>query len=144
VKTVADTRGARSNLAERLRRPGRAERGPYRRKGDDALLTAIRAITDSRPTYGYRRVAAVLNRARRSSGRARLAGLQPRGTVLGQAGGALPHAATRGMEALEAELPSALRAIAPGNAQGWSPFLSRNLRQRTSDIALAAFIAFWF
>ncbi|MBX6373146.1 MAG: IS3 family transposase [Acetobacteraceae bacterium] len=69
VKTVADTLGvARSNLVDGLRHPERRRRGPYRRAGDDDLLAAIRAITDARPTYGYRRVAALLNRARRASG----------------------------------------------------------------------------
>ena len=36
--------------------------------GGEAVLAEIRAITDARPTYGYRRVTALLNRARRSSG----------------------------------------------------------------------------
>jgi len=68
VKAVADTIGvARSNLVEQLRRPDRPRRGPYRRTEDKALLAEIRAITDARPTYGYRRVTALLNRARRSS-----------------------------------------------------------------------------
>jgi transposase InsO family protein len=62
VKAVADT------LAEQLRRPERPRRGPYRRAEDEAVLAEIRAITDARPTYGYRRVTALLNRARRSSG----------------------------------------------------------------------------
>lgn len=71
MKTVADTLGvARSNLVDQLRHPERRRRGPYRRAGDDELLAAIRAITDARPTYGYRRVAALLNRARRASGNA--------------------------------------------------------------------------
>jgi putative transposase len=65
---VAETLGvARSNLADQLRHPERRRRGPYRRAGDDELLAEIRAITDARPTYGYRRVTALLNRARRSS-----------------------------------------------------------------------------
>jgi putative transposase len=69
VKTVADTLGvARSNLMDQLRHPERRRRGPYRRAGDDELLAEVRAITDARPTYGYRRVTALLNRARRSSG----------------------------------------------------------------------------
>ena len=69
MKAVADTPGvARSNLVDRLPRPERRRRGPYRRAGDDKLLAGIRAITDARPTYGYRRVAALLNRARRASG----------------------------------------------------------------------------
>jgi putative transposase len=68
VKTVADGLGvARSNLADRLRHPERRRRGPYRRAGDDELRAEFRAITDARPTYGYRRVTALLNRARRSS-----------------------------------------------------------------------------
>jgi transposase InsO family protein len=69
VKAVADTIGvARSNLVDWLRRPERPRRGSYCRAGDDELLAEIRAVTDARPTYGYRRVAALLNRARRSAG----------------------------------------------------------------------------
>lgn len=69
MKAVADTLGvARSNLVEQLTKPGR-RRGPDLREGDDALLAEIRAVTDARPTYGYRRVAALLNRARRAAGR---------------------------------------------------------------------------
>ncbi len=69
VKAVADTIGvARSNLADHLRRPERSPRGPYRRAEDEAVLAEIRAITGARPTYGYRRVTALLNRARRRSG----------------------------------------------------------------------------
>jgi hypothetical protein len=53
VKAVADTIGvARSNLADHLRRPDRPRRGPYHRAEDEAVLAAIRAITDARPTYG--------------------------------------------------------------------------------------------
>ena len=48
------------NLVQQLRHPERPRRGPYRR-----------AITDARPTYGYRRVTALLNRAMRSSGEPR-------------------------------------------------------------------------
>ena len=69
MKAVADTLGvARSNLVEQLRQPDRPRRGPYRRAEDEAVLAQIRAITDARPTYGCRRVTALLNRARRSSG----------------------------------------------------------------------------
>jgi transposase InsO family protein len=68
VKRVAETLGvARSNLVEQLEGGG-GRRGPYRREGDDDLTAEIRAITDERPTYGYRRVTALLNRARRASG----------------------------------------------------------------------------
>jgi hypothetical protein len=39
-----------------------------RRQGDDEVLQAIRQLTGARPTYGYRRITALLNRARRASG----------------------------------------------------------------------------
>ena len=67
MKTVADTLGvARSNIVEQLR--ASKPRGRYHRQGDEELLAAIRQITDARPTYGYRRVTALLNRARRTAG----------------------------------------------------------------------------
>ena len=68
MKTVADVPGvARSNLTEQ--RAGTVKRrAPYKREGDTALLAAICHLTDARPTYGYRRIAALLNRARRASG----------------------------------------------------------------------------
>jgi len=70
VKAVADTLGvARSNLVEQLRRPDRSRRGTYIRAGDDEIIAEIRGITDARPTYGYRRVTALLNRTRRSAGK---------------------------------------------------------------------------
>ena len=70
MKVVADTLGvARSNLVEQL--AGRTKRRDrYHRQGDDELLAAIRQLTDARPTYGYRRIMALLNRARRASGAA--------------------------------------------------------------------------
>jgi hypothetical protein len=69
VKAVAATLGvARSNLVAQLQRPKRPQRVPYRRAEDEAVLIEIRAITDARPTYGYRRVTALLNRARRNAG----------------------------------------------------------------------------
>ena len=68
VKVVADTLGvARSNLVEQ-RAGGGKRRGRYQRQGDGELLTAIRQLTDARPTYGYRRITAFLNRARRAAG----------------------------------------------------------------------------
>jgi transposase InsO family protein len=70
VKAVADTLGvARSHLAERLSRPAQP-RGPYRKPEDALLLPTIRAIVDARPSYGYRRVTALVNRALRSRGEA--------------------------------------------------------------------------
>jgi transposase InsO family protein len=68
VKVVADTLGvARSNLVEQLR-GGSKPPGRYQRQGDHELLAAIRQLTDARPTYGYRRITALMNRARRASG----------------------------------------------------------------------------
>jgi hypothetical protein len=52
---------ARSNLIERSSLEPKA-RGPRYTKSDDVwLLEMIRKITDLRPTYGYRRVTALLN-----------------------------------------------------------------------------------
>lgn len=73
MKAVADTLGvAWTNLVEQLRHRDHPRRGSYARAGDDEIIAEIRAITDARPTYGYRRVTALLNRARRSSGHPRL------------------------------------------------------------------------
>lgn len=68
MKTVAEALGvARSNLVAQLHGASRP-RSRYRRQGDDELLVAIRQLTDARPTYGYRRITALLNRARRAAG----------------------------------------------------------------------------
>jgi hypothetical protein len=59
MKRVAEALGvSRSNLAEKAR--GKTPpRGPYAKAEDDALLPLIRGFVDERPTYGYRRVAAL-------------------------------------------------------------------------------------
>ena len=68
MKTVTQTLGvARSNLAARAKGPAR-RRGAQAREGDDALSTDVRRLVDARPTYGYRRIAALLNRERRAGG----------------------------------------------------------------------------
>ena len=68
MKVVADILGvARSNLVEQLAGATR-RRGRYHREGDNELLAAIRPLTHARPTYGYRRITALLNRARRAAG----------------------------------------------------------------------------
>lgn len=60
MKTVADTlEVSRSNLAKRAG-SGKPRR-LYHKVDDDWLLPLIRRIADSRPTYGYRRVGALLN-----------------------------------------------------------------------------------
>src|SRR4051812_21639672 len=69
VKTVAATlQVARSNIIER-RDGSRPQRGPQSRAGDLDLIADIRHLVDQRPTYGYRRIAALLKRERRSAGR---------------------------------------------------------------------------
>ena len=69
MKAVSDTLGvARSNLIERAARPG-TPRGPYRKPEDDALLPAIRQLVDARPSYGYRRITALVNRQLRAEGK---------------------------------------------------------------------------
>ena len=68
MKRIAETLGvARSNLVERAggKRP---KRGPQTRAGDAELTFDIRRLVDSRPSYGYRRIAALLKRERRSTG----------------------------------------------------------------------------
>ena len=68
MKTVSTTLGvARSNVLER-RDGKRPRRGPQERAGDVELAGAIRRLVDTRPTYGYRRIAALLKRERRSAG----------------------------------------------------------------------------
>ena len=68
MKAIADTLGvARSGLAEAVRGQ-RRPRQTYRKAGDAELLAALRRLVDQRPTYGYRRLAALLNRERRTRG----------------------------------------------------------------------------
>jgi putative transposase len=62
VKTIATCLGvARSHLHDRLRRTG--EPPPKPRKAEDAaVLQLIRQLVEERPTYGYRRITALLRR----------------------------------------------------------------------------------
>src|SRR5580692_9479428 len=70
MKTITDTLGlARSNIAERVKGE-RPKRGPQTRDGDLELAADIRHLVDTRPTYGYRRIAALLKRKRRADGMA--------------------------------------------------------------------------
>jgi len=70
MKTITDTlRLARSNIAERVKGI-RPKRGPQNRAGDLELAADIRRLVDARPTYGYRRIAALLKRERRADGMA--------------------------------------------------------------------------
>ena len=70
MKRVAEALGvSRSNLAERARGHARP-RGPYVKAGDEALLPLIRRFVDERPTYGYRRITALVNRELAKEGQA--------------------------------------------------------------------------
>jgi transposase InsO family protein len=62
MKAVADTLGvARSNLHDKVRRAAKP-RGSYRKPEDEDLLPLVRSLVDERPTYGYRRIAALANK----------------------------------------------------------------------------------
>jgi transposase len=68
VKVVAETLGvARSSLVEQVRGPAKPC-GRYKRQGDEEVLAGICQLTDARSAYGYRRITALLKRARRASG----------------------------------------------------------------------------
>ena len=72
MRRVAEVLGvSRSQLHERLRRSPQ-ERGRYRKSEDAELLEPVRRLVDERPTYGYRRIGALLNRERASAGLPRL------------------------------------------------------------------------
>ena len=72
MKTVANVLGvARSNLAEQAKKHpsgSPSSEGPRARPQDVTLLPTIRRLVDERPTYGYCRIAALLNRERRRTG----------------------------------------------------------------------------
>ena len=62
MSAIAGVMGvARSHLYDRTKGSGRT-RGPYRRSGDGELLPLIRRLVDQRPTYGYRRITALVRR----------------------------------------------------------------------------------
>ncbi|MHA6345754.1 IS3 family transposase [Roseivivax sp. CAU 1761] len=70
VKAVAETLGvSRSNLNARLNGSAKPRRR-YHKAQDAVMLPLITAIVAARPTYGYRRIAAVLNRRLRAEGAA--------------------------------------------------------------------------
>jgi putative transposase len=68
VKRVAEVLGvSRSQLTERLK--GEATlRSSYRKTDDAELLAPLRTLVDERPTYGYRRITALMNRERLKTG----------------------------------------------------------------------------
>ncbi|MFT4794846.1 MAG: hypothetical protein ACJAVR_000847 [Paracoccaceae bacterium] len=60
---------SRSNLHARLT-GGAKPRGHYRKAQDVAVLPLIPKLAPARPTYGYRRITALLNRQLRAEGAA--------------------------------------------------------------------------
>lgn len=74
MKRIAETLGvSRSNLYERQKRGCDSRcRGSYHKAEDEVLLPMIREIVDERPTYGYPRTTAMLNRRLRVLGRSRV------------------------------------------------------------------------
>jgi putative transposase len=63
MKVITDTlEVSRSNQYEQTKRTYSCRKRRYRKAEDDEYLPLIRKITDERPTYGYRRVTAILNR----------------------------------------------------------------------------------
>ena len=63
MKAIAEALGvSRSNLIERSKRP----RKSYRKTDDRELVPRTRDLVDIRPTYGYRRITALLNRQLRA------------------------------------------------------------------------------
>lgn len=68
MKAVAATLGvSRSNLHERLNGSAKPRRG-YHKAQDAAVLPRIERLVAKRPTYGYRRITALLNRELRAVG----------------------------------------------------------------------------
>ncbi len=69
MKTVVDTLGvARSNLAVQAAPTTLRQRRGRRPQPDAALLAEVKQIIAALPTYGYRRVHAVLRRRREQTG----------------------------------------------------------------------------
>src|SRR5512136_3166922 len=69
MKAITDTLEiARSHQYEKKR----ARKPSYTKPEDEEYLTLIQAITHHRPTYGYRRTTALVNRALEEKGHARI------------------------------------------------------------------------
>lgn len=95
MKTVAASLGvARSNIIER-RDGHRPQRGPQERPGDVELAGAIRDLVDKRPTYGYRRIAALLRRERRAAGESQVNAKRVYRLMTALRSNAIPDAAGR-------------------------------------------------
>ena len=62
---------SRSQLSARLKGTS-SPRSTYSKVGDADLLAPLRSLVDERPTYGYRRIGALMNRERLKNGQPRL------------------------------------------------------------------------
>jgi len=63
MKGISDALGVfQSNLYEKREEGRIPRRRRYRKAENDALLPLIRGIADARPTYGYPRITALLNK----------------------------------------------------------------------------------
>lgn len=63
MKRVADTlEVSRSRQHERKKQGGSSRKRHYTKAEDKKYLSLVRQVTDDRPTYGYRRVTALVNR----------------------------------------------------------------------------------
>jgi transposase InsO family protein len=72
VKAVSEAlEVSRSQLSARLRGASKP-RSTYSKVGDADLLAPLRSLVDERPTYGYRRIGALMNRERLKTGQPRL------------------------------------------------------------------------
>lgn len=70
MKKVAESAGiSRSQLVARLGSESTQRRKHYAIRNDEELLPLIMAVVNERPTYGYRRICAVLNRQFTEQGR---------------------------------------------------------------------------
>lgn len=71
MKRVTDTLGvSRSAQYDRQGTDPVCRRGPYHKAGDAIYGVISRSLVEERPTYGYRRITAVLNRQLRAQGKA--------------------------------------------------------------------------
>lgn len=68
VSRVAEVLGVSRSQVHARAAGTSSPRGPYCKAEDAELLPALRHLVDARPTYGYRRIAALLNRERRAAG----------------------------------------------------------------------------
>jgi transposase InsO family protein len=69
VKAIAETLVvARSTLHRRMQDGGKP-RGAYRKAGDEDLLPLVRRLVGERPSYGYRRITALVNRVLAQEGK---------------------------------------------------------------------------